>query len=46
MISDNSDFIASALGVEKVEAYRVGEGEDIGGKARMSFPLEPGIAFL
>ena len=46
MISANSDFIASALGVEKVEAYRVGEGDDVGEKARMAFPLEPGIAFL
>ena len=46
IISDNSDFIASSLGVDKVEAYRVGEGEDVGGKARISFPLEPGIAFL
>ena len=46
IISDNSDFIASALGVDKVESYRVGEGEDVGGKARISFPLEPGIAFL
>ncbi|GIS41822.1 MAG: hypothetical protein Ct9H90mP14_2780 [Methanobacteriota archaeon] len=24
--------------------YPVGEGEDIGGKARFAFPLEPGIA--
>ena len=46
IISANSDFIASVLGVENVEAYRVGEGEDVGGKARISFPLEPGIAFL
>ena len=46
IISANSDFIGSALGVENVEAYRVGEGEDVGGKARISFPLEPGIAFL
>jgi len=46
IISANSDFIASALGVEDVEAYRVGEGEDVGEKARISFPLEPGIAFL
>ena len=46
LISANSDFIASALGVEKVEAYRVGEGDDVGEKARMAFPLEPGIAFL
>ena len=46
IISANSDFISSALGVETVEAYPVGEAEDVGGKARISFPLEPGIAFL
>ena len=46
IISANSDFIAFALGVEKVEAYGAGEGENVGGKARISFPLEPGISFL
>tara|TARA_B100000029_G_scaffold265654_3_gene261779 strand:- start:8002 stop:10896 length:2895 start_codon:yes stop_codon:yes gene_type:complete len=46
VINNNSDFIAEALGVESIEAYMVGEGEDIGGKAKISFPLEPGIAFL
>tara|TARA_B100001079_G_scaffold69907_1_gene59687 strand:+ start:3224 stop:6079 length:2856 start_codon:yes stop_codon:yes gene_type:complete len=42
----NAGFLASALGVESIEVYTVGEGEDIAGKARHSFPLEPGIAFL
>lgn len=45
IISANSDFIASALGVEDVEAYTAGAAEDVGGKAKMAFPLEPGIAF-
>jgi len=46
VIQENADFIAASLGVNTVEVYRVGQGEDVGGKARISFPLEPGIAFL
>jgi len=46
VIKENSDFIAAALEVDSVEAYSVGESEDVGGKARISFPLEPGIAFV
>ena len=45
-ILKNSEFIAEALDVESVEVYRVGEGEDVGGKAKISFPLEPGISFV
>jgi len=46
VINMNSEFIAHALGVSSVGAYPAGEGEDIAGKARFAFPLEPGIAFL
>jgi hypothetical protein len=46
VIEANAEFIASALEVNSVEAYPVGEAEDVGGKAKMAFPLEPGIAFL
>ena len=46
IIMQNSDFIASALDVDTIEAYSVGESEDVGGKASFSFPLEPGIAFV
>ena len=46
VIKENSDFIATSLGVESVEVFIAGEDEDIGGKARISFPLEPGIAFV
>tara|TARA_Y100001960_G_C14768139_1_gene878219 strand:- start:1517 stop:3793 length:2277 start_codon:yes stop_codon:yes gene_type:complete len=45
VINANSGFIATALDVDYVEAYQVGDGADVGGKARISFPLEPGIAF-
>ena len=45
-INMNSEFIAQALGVTSVEAYHAGEGEDVAGKAKFAFPLEPGIAFL
>ncbi len=46
VVNDNSEFIALELEVESVEAYQAGEGEDVGGKARISNPLEPGIAFV
>ena len=46
MLDENADFIALALAVESVTVYAVGGGEDVGGKARIAFPLEPGIAFL
>ena len=40
-INMNSEFIAQALGVTSVEAYHAGEGEDVAGKAKFAFPLEP-----
>ena len=46
VINSAADFIATVLEVNSVVAYPVGEGEDIGGKARFAFPLEPGIAFV
>ena len=46
VINSAADFIATVLEVNYVVAYPVGEGEDIGGKARFAFPLEPGIAFV
>ena len=46
VLSSNSDFLAEALDVQHVSVYPVGEGEDVAGKARVAFPLEPGIAFL
>ena len=46
VIKENSDFIATSLGVESIEVFIAGEDEAVGGKARISFPLEPGIAFV
>ena len=46
VINANSVFIATELGVETVEAYGAGQGEDVGGKAKLASPLEPGIAFV
>jgi leucyl-tRNA synthetase len=46
VIKSSSSFIASSLDVNSVIVYPVGEGDDIGGKARVAFPLEPGIAFI
>ena len=45
VLSSNAQFLADALDVELVSVYPVGEGEDVAGKARVAFPLEPGIAF-
>ena len=46
VLNANADFLATELEVDSVDAYPVGEGEDVAGKARVAFPLEPGIAFL
>jgi len=46
ILAANAGFLAAALDVDSVEAYSVGDGEDVAGKARVAFPLEPGIAFL
>ena len=46
IINQNADFLAGALDMETVTSYLVGDGEDIAGKARVAFPLEPGIAFI
>ena len=45
-INDNAEFIANALSIESVFSYDVGEGDDVAGKARVSSPLNPGIAFI
>ena len=45
-ITAATDFLASELGVDSVQVWTAGEGDDIGGKARFAFPLEPGIAYL
>ena len=45
-LSENSEFIRSELELDSIEIYRVGEGEDVAGKANSAFPLEPGISFL
>jgi leucyl-tRNA synthetase len=46
LINNNSEFIAKALSVDSVTSYKVGDGDDIAGKARVSSPLDPGISFL
>jgi leucyl-tRNA synthetase len=46
ILLDATDFIRTELGVENVNIYAVGDGEDIGGKAKFAFPSEPGIAYL
>ena len=46
IINHNSEFLAMALDIESITSYYVGDGEDVAGKARVAFPLEPGIAFV
>ena len=46
IINQNSEFLAMALDIESITSYFVGDGEDVAGKARVAFPLEPGIAFV
>ena len=46
LINNNAIFIANALSVDSVISYKVGDGEDLAGKARVASPLEPGIAFI
>jgi leucyl-tRNA synthetase len=41
-----TDFLINELGVNELHIYIAGEGEDVGGKAKFSFPAEPGIAYL
>ena len=46
ILRDVIDFIGDELGVNEVNIYLAGDGEDIGGKAKFAFPSEPGIAYL
>ena len=46
ILESRSQFIAATLGIENIEVYEAGTGEDAGGKAKFAQPLEPGIAFL
>jgi hypothetical protein len=46
ILETRSKFIAATLGIESIEVYEAGTGEDAGGKAKFAQPLEPGIAFL
>jgi leucyl-tRNA synthetase len=45
IITSNSEFICAELGLEQLQAYLAGAGEDVGGKARVAFPLQPGMVF-
>ena len=44
-ITAATDFLASELGVDSVQVWTAGEGDDVGDKARFALPLEPGIAY-
>ena len=46
ILTSASDFLANELGINEISIYLVGNGEDIGGKAKFAFPSEPGIAYI
>ena len=46
ILQDVIDFVGAELGVNEVNIYLSGEGDDVGGKAKFAFPGEPGIAYL
>ena len=46
ILENNRQFIAASLGINQVEVYEAGSGDDVGGKASFALPLEPGLAFI
>ena len=46
ILENNRQFIAASLGINQVEVYEAGSGDDVGGKAGFAIPLEPGLAFI
>ena len=46
ILTSASDFLANELGINEISIYLVGNGEDVGGKAKFAFPSEPGIAYI
>lgn len=45
VIAAAAAFIASELSLTTVDVWTAGDGDDVGGKADVAFPLEPGFAF-
>ena len=46
ILNESKEFISNELSIQEVNIYLVGDGEDVGGKARFAYPSEPGIAYL
>jgi len=46
VLAGSAGFICAELGLSALSVHVAGEGEDVGGKARFAFPLEPGVAFI
>jgi len=46
ILENNRQFIAASLGINQVEVYEAGSGDDVGGKAGFALPLEPGLGFI
>ena len=41
----NKEFLLAELNLKNIFIYPVGNGEDVAGKAKVAFPLDPGISF-
>ena len=44
-LRSNEEFLLKELDLKSIFIYAVGEGEDVAGKAKVAFPLDPGISF-
>ena len=44
-LRSNEEFLLKELDLQSIFIYAVGEGEDVAGKAKVAFPLDPGISF-
>jgi len=44
-LKSNQEFLLKELDLKSISIYSVGEGEDVAGKAKVAFPLDPGMSF-
>ena len=44
-LRSNQEFLLEELDLKSIFIYAVGEGEDVAGKAKVAFPLDPGMSF-
>jgi valyl-tRNA synthetase len=44
-LESNKIFLMKELNLQSISIYTAGEGEDVAGKAKVAFPLDPGLSF-